>query len=331
MYDIRQGTILKSAVPAKEDLQKINRYTRRELEEKELYCFNVILCDNEIDRDGEAFSVPALHKLAELFLGKTGIFNHDPKGENQTARIYDTKVCVKEGTATQNGEPYTYLLARAYMVRSEKTADLILEIDAGIKKEVSVGCSVDSVTCSICGTDLRGRSCEHQKGEIYNHRVCCAVLSEPTDAYEWSFVAVPAQKNAGVTKRYGAFRTEEQPQEAENTVCREPEEVLKLLKLTEKELVLNRLEAQKLTGYVNRLKQEAKLGKEFRRRRQEQVKGVFLLQYPQLGVGTIQAVVEKMSDQELSEFEAVCKNPGGTPQLQSAAGTECFFQKDFKI
>ena len=25
-------------------------------------------------------------------------------------------------------------------------------------------------------------------------------LSEPTDAYEWSFVAVPAQKNAGVSK-----------------------------------------------------------------------------------------------------------------------------------
>ena len=28
-------------------------------------------------------------------------------------------------------------------------------------------------------------------------------LQDPTDAYEWSFVAVPAQRNAGVVKRFG--------------------------------------------------------------------------------------------------------------------------------
>lgn len=46
------------------------------------------LCDNEIDRDGERFSLEALEQLKALFVGKTGIFDHDPKGENQTARIY---------------------------------------------------------------------------------------------------------------------------------------------------------------------------------------------------------------------------------------------------
>ena len=29
------------------------------------------------------------------------------------------------------------------------------------------------------------------------------MLSDVTDAYEWSFVAVPAQRNAGVVKRFG--------------------------------------------------------------------------------------------------------------------------------
>lgn len=39
----------------KEMLTKINRFTRREFAEEELYIFSVILCDNEIDRDGGTF------------------------------------------------------------------------------------------------------------------------------------------------------------------------------------------------------------------------------------------------------------------------------------
>ena len=61
-------------------MEKINRFTRKELTEDDVYCFSVILCDNEIDRDCEKFSVEALKELAGLFIGKTGIFNHDPKG-----------------------------------------------------------------------------------------------------------------------------------------------------------------------------------------------------------------------------------------------------------
>jgi hypothetical protein len=77
---------------------------------------------------------------------------------------------------------------------------LILEIDAGIKKEVSVGCAVERVECSVCGADVKSGACGHKKGETYGGKPCCHLLLSPTDAYEWSFVAVPAQKAAGVTK-----------------------------------------------------------------------------------------------------------------------------------
>lgn len=183
-------------------MEKINRFTRRELKEDEVYCFSVILCDNEIDRDGEKFSVAALKKLAELYVGKTGIWSHDPKGENQTARIYDTEVITDPARKTADGEIYTCLKASAYMVRTASNADLIREIDGGIKKEVSVGCSVSKRTCSICGADRSKSGCAHRRGKSYNGRKCFDTLSEPTDAYEWSFVAVPAQKAAGVTKHF---------------------------------------------------------------------------------------------------------------------------------
>lgn len=186
-----------------EALEKINKFTRRELTADEVYCFNVTLCDNEIDRDNEKFSKASLEKLAELYIGKTGIFNHDPKGENQTARIYDAGVVEDPSRKTTDGENYCYLSAKAYMVKTDKNADLIKEIDAGIKKEVSVGCSVAGHTCSVCGKDSTTGVCAHKKGRTYSGRKCYHILNNPTDAYEWSFVAVPAQRNAGVTKRFG--------------------------------------------------------------------------------------------------------------------------------
>ena len=205
-------------------LEKINRFTRRELTEEEVYCFSVILCDNEVDRDNEKFSVAALKKLAELYIGKTGIWSHDPKGENQTARIYDTEIVIDESRKTADGEVYTYLKAHAYMVRTAGNADLIREIDGGIKKEVSVGCAVSKEVCSVCGRDIRKGECAHRKGRSYNGRKCFRILDEPTDAYEWSFVAVPAQKGAGVTKRYGGEYSVEKSSDADgimSELCRD--------------------------------------------------------------------------------------------------------------
>ena len=194
----------------KSTLEKINRFTRREFKEDEVYTFSVILCDNDIDRDFERFSDDALVQLAEKFIGRTGIFDHNPKSSNQTARIFDTQVITDESRKTAYNAPYRYLKAQAYMVRTDSNAELIREIDGGIKKEVSISCSAAKRTCSVCGADITNGRCSHAKGKTYNGIVCHTILSNITDSYEWSFVAVPAQINAGVTKHYsenGKFST----------------------------------------------------------------------------------------------------------------------------
>ena len=128
--------------------------------------------------------------MAELFRGKTGIVDHDWSAERQIARIFDTEVC-KDGTVT-------FLRAACYMLRTEKNADLIAQIEGGIRKEVSVGCAMGRSVCSVCGEPYG--SCAHRKGVTYDGTLCLAVLYDPTDAYEFSFVAVPAQRGAGVLK-----------------------------------------------------------------------------------------------------------------------------------
>ena len=73
-----------------EDLAQINRFARSELTEEQVYIFSVRLCDNEVDRDFERFDGDALAKLGELFVGKSGIFDHQWSAQGQTARIYRT-------------------------------------------------------------------------------------------------------------------------------------------------------------------------------------------------------------------------------------------------
>ena len=182
-------------------LEQLNRFTRRKHTAQELYMFDVILCDNEVDRDGECFTKQALETLCRRFEGVTGIFDHDPKGSRQTARIFATELVEDPARRTAYGAAYTYLKACAYMIRTDSNQDLIREIDGGIKKEVSVSCAAKTSRCSVCGST---GACAHEKGKVYGGRLCYRELEDISDVYEWSFVAVPAQVHAGVTKQYGA-------------------------------------------------------------------------------------------------------------------------------
>ena len=174
-------------------LEAINAQAKAELTAEQVYVFSVRLCDDQIDRDGERFDTAALPVLAKMFVGKTGIVDHKWSASGQVARIFETQVVCEDGVS--------YIKAWAYIRRGGNAEEIIADIEAGIKKEISVGCAMGRAVCSICGGEYG--TCGHQKGEAYDGQVCCAVLSEPMDAYEFSFVAVPAQPHAGVLKGLG--------------------------------------------------------------------------------------------------------------------------------
>ncbi|MBQ3856586.1 MAG: hypothetical protein II762_07850 [Ruminococcus sp.] len=197
-------------------LDKINKFTRRPLTEEEVYVFPAVLCDNDIDRDGERFSDEALETLRELFVGRTGVFDHKAAAANQAARIFDTELAEDPSRKTKDGRPYKFLRAKAYMVRTEENRDLIAEIDGGIKKEVSISCAAAVRRCSVCGNDRNSGGCAHVNGKTYAGRLCHTILDKITDAYEWSFVAVPAQVRAGVTKKFSDGKAHPAPAQTED-------------------------------------------------------------------------------------------------------------------
>lgn len=182
-----------SGVPTGVQLEAINAQAKAKLEADQVYVFSLRLCDDQVDRDFEKFDSAALPALAKLFIGKTGIVDHHWSTGGQVARIFAAEV-VKE-------DRVSYIKAWAYIRRGGSSEEVIADIEAGIKKEVSVGCAMGRSVCSICGSEYG--TCAHHKGEYYDGQLCVAILQEPMDAYEFSFVAVPAQRDAGVLKAMG--------------------------------------------------------------------------------------------------------------------------------
>lgn len=183
-----------SGAPTAMQLEAINAQAKAKLTAEQVYIFSLRLCDDQVDRDYERFDTAALGTLAKLFVGKTGVVDHKWSADKQIARIFETQV-VKE-------ENISYIKAWAYIRRGGSNDETIADIEAGIKKEVSVGCSMGMAVCSVCGSEYG--TCGHRKGEVYDGQLCSAILREPMDAYEFSFVAVPAQRDAGVLKAMGS-------------------------------------------------------------------------------------------------------------------------------
>ena len=182
-----------SGSPTEMQLEAINAQAKAQLSAEQVYVFSLRLCDDQVDRDHERFDTGTLGTLAKLFIGKTGVVDHSWSADKQIARIFETQVVKENGIS--------YIKAWAYIRRGGSNDEIIADIEAGIKKEVSVGCSMGMAVCSVCGSEYG--TCGHLKGEAYDGEVCCAILKEPMDAYEFSFVAVPAQRDAGVLKALG--------------------------------------------------------------------------------------------------------------------------------
>ena len=202
---IQKAASLSTQEVTDEELKQINKYTLEPLSADEVFTFKAVLCDNEIDRVYDQFTQKALQDMQKLFLGKTVIKDHFRSTDGQVARIYATELAQTNKTL-KSGEIYTQLVAHCYMVRTASNADLIAEIKGGIKKEGSVGFAPSSAICSICGTDNVKSYCRHWAGKEYDKEggkeTCIFKLSGVKDAYEFSLVAVPAQRAAGVSKNY---------------------------------------------------------------------------------------------------------------------------------
>lgn len=194
-----------------EDLKKINKYTLAPVKAEDVFIFKATMADNEQDdRNFMPFNLKALQDLKKLYPGKTMLKDHSRRADNQIARVYDTELVQNPNKTTELGELHTELVAKIYMIKTDSNKDLIAEIKGGIKKEVSTSTVPNKMVCNICKGD--GRRCRHWPGVEYTvedgsstgtKKRCKMLLDGAKEAYELSFVAVPAQPRAGTHKSIG--------------------------------------------------------------------------------------------------------------------------------
>ena len=111
--------------------------------------------------------------------------------------------------------------------------------------------------------------------------LCFHQLEGATDAYEWSFVAVPAQKAAGVMKSK-QMRKEEKKVDLKTLLAKEPEG-LAALEVLEK---------------------EADMGRRYRKALQQEVARLGGIVQPDLSMDTWKGIVHKLEEDELLAVKA---------------------------
>ena len=131
----------------------------------------MVLCDNQVDRDFECFTKEALEKLKELFLGKTGILTtaFGPAAKRHGFTTARWRPCRTGNSAGRALQPAG---GQGLSSQNRQKSGFYYRLDSGIKKEVSVGCAVNRLRCSVCGEDLKNGNCRHQKGKTYDGRLC---------------------------------------------------------------------------------------------------------------------------------------------------------------
>ena len=70
------------------ELELINAYSRRKLTKDEVYVFGVVLCDNDIDRDNERFTVESRFLHLKKIFCNTRIFLKTPPPKKNTPRNF---------------------------------------------------------------------------------------------------------------------------------------------------------------------------------------------------------------------------------------------------
>lgn len=184
-----------------EDMEMINKLSRTPMAADDVYIFRINLCNNEVDGDFERFTAQTLVDLAAGFIGKPGVFNCS--WDADAARIFKTELKVERLLRTKAGDVYCKLIGYAFLTKCEKNRPLIEAIEANEKREVSIGCSVQNATCSVCGEEVG--TCCHVKGRTYDGKLCFANLEGAVNVFEWSFVAQPAIRKPRFTEEEVAF------------------------------------------------------------------------------------------------------------------------------
>ncbi|OMF72487.1 hypothetical protein BK143_09465 [Paenibacillus peoriae] len=188
------------AKPTPEQLAKINQLARVPLTEDEAYVFPAKLVgDQIIPRRFYRLTPNFLRKMAvQAREGVSLLLDHSWANMGvmtiPLGRTFDSRL-------QMDGDELA-LYADHYMKLGQEVGDIKIDqiaegIDAGTIFDTSIGFTVTSQTCSICGQEYFGGNCPHIRGREYDSKLCTVDINDG-DLMENSLVFDGAYPGAGV-------------------------------------------------------------------------------------------------------------------------------------
>ncbi|MNC14344.1 hypothetical protein D3C75_621190 [compost metagenome] len=197
------------AKPSAEQLARINQLARVPLTEDETYVFPAKLVGDQI--------IPSrFYRLTPNFLRKMAVQARegvslllDHSWANigimtiPLGRTFDSRLQMDGDELALYADHYMKLGQEVGEIKIDQIAE---GIDAGTIFDTSIGFTVSSQTCSICGQEYFGGNCPHIRGREYETKLCTVDINDG-DLMENSLVFDGAYPGAGVV---GMSNTTEQ-------------------------------------------------------------------------------------------------------------------------
>jgi hypothetical protein len=183
--------MIREDVPGEATMRSVNKWAQRELKPEDVHVRRAFGIHDAVDTFHSRFPVESLRVVAGKAPGAPVLVGHNDRG-NELARIFASSVVyrpeveqmrVVPGVGENNWTAFDFYWMRAH----SRAEDLALEIDGGIKREVSLRWAFSLPKCSICEGDMR--ECDHMPGKTYEEdRVAYYDMYEIDSVRELSFV-----------------------------------------------------------------------------------------------------------------------------------------------
>lgn len=191
-----------------DDISLINKIAPVHLEANQVYVRSMYLCSTQpCPSDGCQFTRRALDQIAALIIGQSVLAGHN-RASLPIARFY--KSVVEQRGKDDSGEAVFFVRAWFYWMRDTADAeDLLVNIDGGIYREVSLSWRYSSWYCSLCQS--KNSECGHRTGELIDGKRCFRMIDQVTEVLEGSLVYKAADTNTTLAGIRGELSLEDEP------------------------------------------------------------------------------------------------------------------------
>jgi hypothetical protein len=191
-----------------DDLNRINAIAPTPLRAEQLHVRSMYLCSTQpCAADGCQFTKNALEQIAELILGQSVMCAHN-RNSLPLARFYKAQVVSRR--VPEMDEPVYFVRAWFYWMRDTSGAkDLLVNIDGGIYREVSLSWRYNTWFCSVCMA--KDSECGHRVGEVVDGQTCFRLIDCVQDVLEGSLVYKAADRETFLAGSRGVDGMEGEP------------------------------------------------------------------------------------------------------------------------